>query len=167
MQDKKIAALILEARRGCVVLVNKWDLLEGSTTREYTEAFQRAVPFLSFVPLVFASAKSGFNIRKSIDVIDQVAAQITTEVPTSTLNKVLHGCFERVQPPMVQGRRMKFYYATQTGTKPVRFRLFVNDTVKLTDAYRLYLINQLRQAFGLEGAPIVLNFASSHETKKP
>ena len=168
MQDKKIAALILEARRGCVVLVNKWDLLaEGATTREYTEAFRRAVPFLGFVPMVFASAKSGYNIRKSVEVIDQVAAQITTEVPTSTLNKVLHGCFERVQPPMVQGRRMKFYYATQTGTKPVRFRLFVNDTVKLTDAYRLYLINQLRQAFGLEGAPIVLNFASSHEAKKP
>ena len=99
-------------------------------------------------------------------VIDQVAAQITTEVPTSTLNKVLHGCFERVQPPMVQGRRMKFYYATQTGTKPVRFRLFVNDTVKLTEAYRLFLINQLRQSFGLEGAPVVLDFKTSHGTKK-
>ncbi len=162
MQDKKIAARIMEARKGCVVLVNKWDLLDHSTMREYYAAFQRALPFLTFVPLVFVSALTGLNIRKSIDVIDHVAAQITTEIPTSTLNKLLHDAFQRVQPPMVQGRRMKFYYATQTGTKPVRFRLFVNDTVKLTDAYHKYLVNILRQAHGFEGAPVVLDFKSSH-----
>lgn len=162
MQDKKIAARIMEARKGCVVLVNKWDLLGHSTMREYYAAFQRALPFLTFVPLVFVSALTGLNIRKSVDVIDHVAAQITTEIPTSTLNKLLHDAFQRVQPPMVQGRRMKFYYATQTGTKPVRFRLFVNDTVKLTDAYHKYLVNTLRGAHGFEGAPVVLDFKSSH-----
>ena len=165
-QDKKIAARIIEARKGCVVLVNKWDLLDESTMREYYAAFQRVVPFLRHVPIVFVSAKTGLNIRKSVEVIDHVAAQISTEVPTSTLNKVLHNAFERVQPPMVQGRRMKFYYATQTGTRPVRFRMFVNDTVKLTEPYRLYLINQLRLAFGLEGAPVLLDFASSHQARK-
>ncbi|HEY8240619.1 MAG TPA: hypothetical protein VIH35_04190, partial [Kiritimatiellia bacterium] len=72
---------------------------------------------------------------------------------------------KRVQPPLVQGKRMKLYYATQVGTRPVRLRMFVNDPKRVTDSYRSFLINQLRKAAGLEGAPIVLEFRSSHERK--
>lgn len=163
LQDKKIAAKILEARKGCVILVNKWDLLGGFTMREYTESFRRAVPFLNFAPLVYVSAKSGENIRKSVDAIDAVAAQISTTLPTATLNRVLHQATERVQAPLVKGKRMKFYYATQTGTRPVRVRLFVNDPTRMTESYRVYLIHALRSACGLDGAPILLDFKSSHD----
>jgi len=165
-QDKKIAAKIIDNHKGCVLLVSKWDLAEGVTQRAYEKAFREQVPFLSFAPLLFASSTSGFNIRKTIETIDYVAAQITTEIPTGTLNRVLHDTFKRVQAPMVRTHRLKFYYATQVGTKPVRLRLFVNNPEYVAPAYKAYLLNSLRKAYGLEGAPLVIDFRSSHEGGK-
>lgn len=167
-QDKKIAGLILDARKGCVCLINKWDLAQGETKvtqREYEKAMRQNLYFLAFVPMVFASAQSGYNVRKAIEVMDRVAGQLIATIPTSTLNRVLHDAFKRTQPPMVKGRRLKFYYATQVGTRPIRLRLFVNEPTLTTAAYRLYLLGRLRDALGLEGAPIVLDFRSSHERR--
>ena len=162
-QDKKIAARVNEHRKGCLVVINKWDLVENATEREYEKYFRMFMPFYSYVPLVYVSAKTGRNIRKVIDMIDHVAAQTMLQVPTGTLNRVLHDAFKRVQPPMVQGKRMKMYYATQAGVKPVRIRLFVNDPNRMTDAYRAYLTGCLRSAFGFEGAPVLLGLTSSHQ----
>lgn len=165
-QDKKIAGLILEARKGCVMLVNKWDLAQGETRvspREYEKALRKEMYFLPFVPVVFVSARSGLNVRKAIETIDYVAAQISTTLPTSTINRVLHDAVKRVAPPRVGGKRLKFYYATQVGTRPLRFRFFVNQPELNTPAYQAYLVSALRRAAGLEGAPVVIEFQSSHE----
>ncbi len=165
-QDKKIAGLIMEARKGCVVLINKWDLATAETevtAREYEKAFRREMYFLSYVPIVFASAHSGHNIRKAIETIDYVAAQISMKIPTSTLNRVLHDAVKRVMPPRSAGKRLKFYYATQVGERPLRFRFFVNQPELCAPAYQTYLISALRSASGLEGAPIVVEYRSSHE----
>ncbi|MCZ7591745.1 MAG: ribosome biogenesis GTPase Der [Kiritimatiellae bacterium] len=165
-QDKKIAGLVLEARKGCVVLINKWDLAEGEETvtqKEYEKAFRREMYFLSYVPIVFVSAREGTNIRKAIESIDYVAAQISTNLPTSTLNRILHDAVKRVAPPRVTGKKLKFYYATQVGERPLRFRFFVNQPKLCTPSYQTYLINTLRSAAGLEGAPIVVDYRSSHD----
>lgn len=165
-QDKKIAGLVLEARKGCVVLINKWDLAEGGekvTQKEYEKAFRREMYFLSYVPIVFVSAREGTNIRKAIESIDYVAAQISTTIPTSTLNRILHDAVKRVAPPRVTGKKLKFYYATQIGARPLRFRFFVNQPRLCTPSYQTYLINTLRSAAGLEGAPIVVEYRSSHD----
>ncbi len=162
VQDKKIAATILENRKGCVLLVNKWDLAEGVKPKEYEDALRREMFFLSFAPIVFASAKSGFNVRNSIEAIDHVAAQVNTQLTTGLLNRTLHDAFTRVQPPSIQGRPLKFYYAAQTGVRPVRVRMFVNDPRRATEAYTAYLESSLRKTFGLEGAPLSLDFRSSH-----
>jgi GTP-binding protein len=166
LQDKKIAAKILECNKGCVILVSKWDLLAGFTRKEYEEAFRRAVPFLNFAPMVFVSALTGENVRKSIEAIDHVAAQISAELPTATLNRALQNATRRVQPPLVKGKRLKCYYATQTGTRPIRIRIFVNDPARLHESYRTYLISTLRGNFGLEGAPVILDFKPSHAPRK-
>jgi GTP-binding protein len=163
VQDKKIAAKILDEKRGCVVIVNKWDLAKGVKPKEYERALRDVMFFLNFSPVIFASSKSGFNIQKSIDVIDHVAAQVRTTLTTGLLNRVMRDAFDRVQPPMVQGKRLKYYYCTQTGTQPIRVRFFVNETTRLTPAYRSYLISVLRKVFGLEGAPVILDFRSSHD----
>lgn len=168
-QDKKIAGLITEARKGCVLLVNKWDLAQADikvTQREYEKALRRSMYFLSFAPIVFASAQSGYNVRKAIETIDYVAAQISTNIPTSTLNRVLHDAVKRVSPPRVGGKRLKFYYATQVGERPPRFRFFVNQPELNTPAYQAYLVSALRAASGFEGSPIVFEFRSSHERKE-
>lgn len=167
-QDKKIAGKILDARKGCVVLINKWDLASGESKvsqREYEEALRRELYFLSFVPVVFVSASSGYNVRKAIETIDAVAAHISTTLPTSALNKILHDAVKRVAPPRVGGKRLKFYYAVQTGTRPLRFRFFVNQPELSVPSYQAYLIGAIREAAGLEGAPIVVDYRSSHERR--
>ncbi len=167
-QDKKIAGLILDARKGCVLLVNKWDLATAETKvtqREYEKALRRDLYFLSYVPVVFVSAQSGLNVRKAVETIDYVAGQISTTLPTSTLNKVLHDAVKRVAPPRTGGKRLKFYYAAQTGVRPLRFRFFVNQPDLCVPSYQAYLIAALREAAGFEGAPIVVEYRSSHERK--
>lgn len=156
-QDKAIANTVIDAHKGCLVVVNKWDLLKGhSSEREYREALSHAIGFLKWVPFVFASAKDGFNVRKCLETIDYVAGQIQTQIPTATLNRVLSDAVERVQPPMLKGKRFKIYYATQTSVNPIRISLFVNDPTRLTDTYREYLLHALRRHFGLEGAPVLI-----------
>ena len=162
VQDKKIAAKIVEEKRGAVIVVNKWDLAGNMAEKKYENALRKELFFFDYVPVVFASAKSGYNVQRTVDVIDHVSVQVSTELTTGLLNRTLHDAFTRVQPPEVKRKRLKFYYCTQTGTRPIRIRLFVNDRKCVADSYKAYLENSLRRAFGLEGAPLILDFRSSH-----
>ncbi len=154
-QDKKIASLIFEYRRGCVILVNKWDLTGGTTERQYHDALRRALPFLDFVPIVFISARTGFNMSRAVDAIDVVARCNHPSLGTGVLNRVIKRASDNKQPPVVKGRRLKIYYATQVGVRPLTIALFVNSGGKIAPAYESYLARSLRQEFGLEGSPIV------------
>ena len=155
-QDKAILNLIEDAEKGCVLIINKWDLMGHSTQKQYLDALERDMPYLKWVPIVFVSAKDGYNIRQCLDTIDLVATQIQSHLPTGILNRTIMNAYDRVQPPMIKGKRFKIYYATQMGAKPLRIGLFVNDPKRFTNPYREYLINCLRKAFGLEGAPVKL-----------
>lgn len=167
-QDKRIARQILDCSSGCIILVNKWDVAMKAeiTQRRYGEALREVLPFLGFVPILFVSAATGYNIRRSVDAIDVVATSVATQLSTGVLNRVLHDAFARVQPPLARGRRLKLYYATQTGACPIYVSLFVNSPKLLIQSYESYLIRSLREAFGLEGAPIHLRFKSSHKSNK-
>ena len=109
-------------------------------------------------PVLFASAKSGYNIRQTVEAIDYVAGQVMVEIPTGILNRTIQDAYEKVNPPSRSGRRLKIYYATQVGSDPVRIRMFVNNPKLITPQYRSYLIKRLRAKFGLEGAPVILQF---------
>jgi GTP-binding protein len=165
--DKRIASTIEEAQKGCVVIVNKWDLAAGLVKMEaYEQALKKVFAYLA-VPVLFISAHDGTNIRKSIEAIDRVAAAVQLKLPTGVMNRLLRDAMQKVQPPMIEGRRLKLYYATQVSTKPIRIKLFVNQTRRLTPAYETYLIRSLRRAFDLDGAPVIFVLASSHEQPKP
>ncbi len=154
--DKTIASLIEEHEKGCVVIINKWDLMsDKATQKEYLTALSREVPFLHWVPIMFVSAKDGYNIRQCMEAIDQVAEQIQTRIPTGLLNRTIMKAYERVQPQVMLNKRFKIYYATQLGIKPIRIGLFVNDPKRLPKTYREYLVNSMRKAFGLLGAPLI------------
>ena len=156
-RDKKLAAMIAEKEKGCIILVNKWDLQKDeSTQRKYGEDLGRSLPFLSHVPIVFCSAETGYNIRKSIEAIDYVSKQVSTQMGTGMLNRIIDNAFRKTQPPMVKGKRLKIFYCTQVGVRPIRIRLFVNSPSLATPAYKKYLIRILRSHFGLEGAPVVM-----------
>ncbi|MDA0578224.1 MAG: ribosome biogenesis GTPase Der, partial [Verrucomicrobia bacterium] len=157
-QDKKVAAIIAEHRRGATLFVNKWDLAQATQTK-YDPALREALPFLAHCPIVYLSANSGFNIRRSLEAIDQVATQVHAHLPTGILNRVLLDAAERVQPPAIGGKRFKAYYAAQVGRDPIRVRIFANHGAGIPQAYRDFLVRSLREKFGLEGAPVEIQFA--------
>ena len=165
-QDKKIASLISTSGKGCILLVNKWDMAEGKVTQtEYEPAVFEVMPFMKHCPLLFISAKTGYNIRRTIDAIDHVAGQIRTSLPTGILNRAIIDACEKVHAPSVGGRHLKIFYATQVGQSPVRINLYVNNPKFAVPAYRDYVVRSLREKFGLDGAPIVLNFKErTHKT---
>jgi len=155
--DKTIVSMVMEANKGCVLAVNKWDLMRDHTTeKKYREALARAIPYLGFVPVEFISAKTGHGLKAVFDRVDHVARQIDSDLPTGVLNRVILRAVEKVQPPYVLNKRFKVFYAVQTGRRPVTVRLFVNYPDILPAAYEQYLLARLREAFGLEGAPIRL-----------
>lgn len=153
-QDKKIASLILRHRKGCAILVNKWDLKRDAGAARYRKALREALPFLDFVPVVMVSAKTGFNVGRAIETIDAVAACNDARLGTGVLNRVIQQACERKQPPIIGAKRLKIYYAVQIGRRPATIALFMNSPRRLPQAYESYLANVLRRAFGLEGTPI-------------
>lgn len=167
-QEKKISALIREHHKACVVLVNKWDLAKGTKVKEsdYEESMRKELFFLGDIPVLFVSAENGYQIRRSFEVIDAVAARLETKMPTGVLNRVIRDAFAQSQPPFSKGRQLKFYYATQTGQNPPRVTLFVNDPKLSTPTHQAFLTNRLREAFDLAGVPVVLRYRSSHGEKE-
>ena len=167
-QEKKIAALIREHHKACVVLVNKWDLAKDTAVKaaDYEESMRKELFFLGDIPIVFVSAMNGHQIRRSFEVIDAVAARLQTKMPTGVLNRVVRDAFARSQPPFSKGRQLKFYYATQTGQNPPRVTLFVNDPKLSTPTHQAYLAAKIRGAFDLAGVPLVLRYRSSHGDKE-
>ena len=167
-QEKKIAALIREHHKACVVLVNKWDLAKDTAVKaaDYEESMRKELFFLGDIPIVFVSAMNGHQIRRSFEVIDAVAARLQTKMPTGVLNRVVRDAFARSQPPFSKGRQLKFYYATQTGQNPPRVTLFVNDPKLSTPTHQAFLAAKIRGAFDLAGVPLVLRYRSSHGDKE-
>ena len=158
MQDKHIAALIQENQKGCVVLMNKWDLAmeKGMTQTQAEPALRKMMPFMSYCPVLFISAKTGLNVRKSVEVIDTVAANTRVNLPTGMLNRTLIEATRRVVAPSRGGRRLRVYYAVQIRVAPITIRMFVNDPKVATKQYTDFMTRALRERFGLEGAPVLV-----------
>ena len=155
-QDMRIAGKIIDAQKACVILMNKWDLAleKGMTESEATAVIRKMMPFLSYAPVVYCSAKSGYNIRRTVDAIDAVASSVRTEMPTGILNRTIEVAAKKTLSPMRNGKRLKVYYALQVGMDPLTIRLFVNDPKLVVPAYKSYLEKAIRARFGLEGAPL-------------
>ena len=156
MQDKRIAGKILDAKKACAVIMNKWDLAseDGVSEKKAEDAVRQMMPFLNFAPLVFCSNKTGYNIRRTIDAIDRAAASASMKLPTGMLNRTFEVAAKKTLAPMVKGKRLKIFYGLQVSTNPQTIRLFVNDPKLVKDSYLAYLEKALRARFGLEGAPL-------------
>lgn len=155
-QDSKVAGYAHEQGKACIVAVNKWDTVEKSTgtMEEFRRKLQEDFSFMSYVPFIFISAKTGQRVEKLFDMINDVYRQNSMRVSTGMLNDVLAYATTRVQPPSDKGRRLKIYYMTQPSAKPPTFVVFVNRADLFHFSYQRYLENQIRQTFGLEGTPI-------------
>ena len=157
-QDSKVAGYAHEKGKGCVVAVNKWDAVEKETNTmdEFRKKLTDDFSFMSYVPFVFISAKTGLRMNKLFEMIKYVAQQNAVRIPTGRLNDVLSYATSRVQPPSDKGRRLKIYYMTQASTKPPTFVAFVNRADLFHFSYQRYIENQIRETFALDGTPIVI-----------
>ncbi len=155
-QDKKIADVIENRGKACIIVVNKWDLVDKNTATagEYVHAIHREMPFMSFAPVMFISALTGQRVHKILDEVDKAFEQFTARVPTSEVNRFLEHALAAHTPPMHKGRPVKFYYASQVATRPPTFLFSVNRPDGVKPSYRRYLVNRLREAYGFDATPI-------------
>ncbi|MBP3311587.1 MAG: ribosome biogenesis GTPase Der [Butyricicoccus sp.] len=155
-QDTKVAGEAHNAGKACIVVVNKWDLVEkdGKTMKEYTLRVREGLAYMPYAPVLFISALTGQRVDKLYDMIAHVYEQNHKRIPTGQLNSILAEATARVQPPTDKGRRLKIYYVTQAGVTPPTFVFFCNDARLFHFSYQRYLENQIREVFDLTGTPV-------------
>ncbi len=159
-QDTKVIGYALEHGRALIILVNKWDLLEGDKKRQKQVLSEvgRQLPFLGFAPVLNVSAKTGYGIKRLFPVIGSVYRQYKASFPTSALNRLLREAIENHSPPIYKNKRLKFYYTSQIGTSPPRFVIMTNSYKGVHFSYQRYLTNRFREGLGLDKVPIQLIF---------
>ena len=155
-QDSKVAGLAHEAGKASIVVVNKWDAVqkETNTMGAMRASLEKDFSFMSYVPILFLSAKTGQRVPQLFETAKQVAQNNAMRIKTGVLNDVLAQATARVQPPTDKGRRLKIYYMTQASTKPPTFVCFVNSKELFHFSYQRYLENQIRETFGMTGTPV-------------
>ena len=155
-QDSKVAGLALEAGKGCIIAVNKWDAIEknGQTMDSYRKKLMTDFSFMSYAPIIFISAKTGQRIDRLFELIKYVNEQNSMRISTGKLNDLLADATARVQPPTDKGKRLRIYYITQASTRPPTFVCFCNREDLFHYSYQRYIENQIRSVFGLEGTPV-------------
>lgn len=155
-QDTKIAGLAHDSGKACIVVANKWDLVEKDTKTMERERkrIMGDLSFMSYAPILFISAMTGQRVDRLFELINFVYDQNSMRIKTGMLNDVLADATARVQPPTDKGRRLKIYYMTQTGIRPPTFVVFCNRKDLFHFSYQRYIENQIRATFGLEGTPI-------------
>ncbi|MCA9542469.1 MAG: ribosome biogenesis GTPase Der, partial [Myxococcales bacterium] len=159
-QDARVVGVAAEKGRALVLAVNKWDALEKDhkTAQQFRAQLELKLPFAAFAPVLFLSGLTGQRVHKLMDLVDEVRAAHLHRVPTAELNRWLELCVQRHQPPVVHGRRLKMYYATQARVAPPTVVVSCNDPEAVHFSYERYMQNQLREAFPLTGTPIRLHF---------
>jgi GTP-binding protein len=155
-QDLKIAGIIKEAGKACLILVNKWDLVvkDSKSAAAYEAQIREELDFLSFAPLLFVSALTGQRVNKIMEMINLVMNNYLYRISTGRLNQVIADAVMMHNPPSNKGRAFKIFYATQIKVKPPTILLSVNDPEGMAESYRRYLENKLREQFKFTGTPI-------------
>ncbi|NLB61891.1 MAG: ribosome biogenesis GTPase Der [Clostridiales bacterium] len=166
-QDVRIAGYAHEEGRASILVVNKWDLIEKDTNtmNEFKKRLKTDLAFMSYVPMLFVSAKTKQRLHKMFDEINRVYEQTNRRITTGTLNDCVSEAVMVKEPPSDKGRRLKIYYATQVAVAPPTFVLFVNDAKAMHFSYQRYLENFFRKYFGLDATPIKLIIRNKNEER--
>lgn len=154
-QEMRIAAEIEQLGKSCILLFNKWDLMDNLKMEHAMRGVREAAPFLAHCPTLFISATKQRNLDKIFPLIQEVYRQRFLRLTTGVLNKFVEGCLQKYHPPMIMGKRLRIYYLTQAESNPPKFVLFVNRPNLMTGAYKKFLINRLREEFPFTGCPLL------------
>ncbi len=159
-QDARIGGFIHEKGKGCILAVNKWDLVEkdSQTMVEYEGDVRESLKYLLYAPILFISALTGQRVSKVLDAVDHVSDQAKKRISTSQLNKCFREWVEKFPPPLYKNRGVKLNYITQVSTAPPTFLIYTNRPKGIHFSYERYLLNQMRETFSFEGVPVRLLF---------
>lgn len=167
-QDAKLLSLVVEKAKALVVVVNKWDVAEqaGATQDYYRKELARRLPFVSFAPLLFVSAKEGRGVVRVLEKAARLVEQFRARFPTPQLNELLEGIQESHPPPLARGLPVKLFYVAQVAYAPPTFVINCGRPEAISDHYRRFVENRFREAFGLE-VPMRLVFRERKRRKRP
>ena len=167
-QDAQILSYAHQRGKALLLAVNKWDLVSkaGGVAEIYRERLYQKLSFLDYVPVHFISAATGHGMRKLLETASRVIKAYQRKIQTSAVNQALQQIVRAHAAPLSQGRAVKFYYGTQTGTRPPAFTLFVNTPHAVPESYQRYLVHQLRATLGLDYAPIRLILRARRAEKR-
>ena len=157
-QDKHVAGLAHEAKKGVIIVYNKWDLVnkDEKTMDKITKEIRNQFQYLDYAPIAFVSAKDNKRVNTLLPLIDQVYNNVNLRIKTNVLNEVIMDAQLANPAKTHNGKRLKIYYASQVQTAPCVIVLFVNDPELMHFSYQRYIENKLREAFGFEGVPITI-----------
>ena len=155
-QDMSIYNLIIKNKKGCVVVVNKWDLFikDSNTMKEYTEALKARLAPFNDIPIVFTSVLKMQRIQDVLNAATEVYANYSRKIPTARLNEILLPVIEETPPPAWKGKYVKIKYVTQLPTRFPAFAFFCNLPQYIKEPYKRFLENQIRKNFNLNGCPV-------------
>jgi len=157
-QDFRLAELISQEGRACIIVINKWDMVpekDSNTAAQYEKNLRVQLRNLDWAPVVFSSALTGQRVQKVLNAALQAGEQHRTRITTATLNMILEEATNWKSPPSGKnGKRGKVYYGTQVAVRPPTFVLFVNQTDAFNDSYKRYMERQFRENVGFPGTPI-------------
>ena len=157
-QDKHVAGLAHEAKKGVIIVYNKWDLVDkdDKTMDKITKEIRDQFAYLDYAPIAFTSAKDGKRVNTLLPLIDEVYNNVNLRIKTNVLNEVIMDAQLANPAKTHNGKRLKIYYASQVETAPCVIALFVNDPELMHFSYQRYIENKVREAFGFEGVPITI-----------
>ena len=165
-QDVSLLGLVLERGRALVVVTNKWDGLSAYERKRIRDELDRRLPFLDFAERITISALHGTAVGDMLPAVERAFRAATRDLSTTELTRELESAVMEHPPPMVRGRRIRLRYAHQGGRNPPVIVIHGNQTDRLPEAYRRYLINRFRKAFKLKGTPVRLSFKTSNNPFK-
>lgn len=156
--DKHIAGYAIERGKGLIFVVNKWDKVENTTIQEFEKLMRAEFQFATYAPIVFLSALTKKRIHTLMPEIIKVKENVKKEIKTSIINEVIQDAYQLNLPPSYKGKRLKIYFASQTGINPPKFTFRVNNKGLVHFSYERYLENKIRENFDFTGTPITLQF---------
>ena len=156
-QDKKIAGYAHDSGKGCVIVVNKWDIFPNKhdrSTNRFTDDLRERLGFLQYAPVVYVSALTGQRVERVTELVKFVAEQQSMRIQTSILNELIRDAVAVNPPPSKKGKSAKIFFVTQADICPPKFIIFVNEPELLHFSYLRFIENRLRESFGFEGTPL-------------
>ena len=164
-QDVRIAGFIHEEKKPSLIVMNKWDLIEkdDKTMNEFNKQLEKDLSFMDYFESLYISAKTGQRVTNIMPKILEILSHNNYRISTSLLNEIVGDAVRMTQPPVINGKKLKIYYASQTGVCPPTFTFKVNDKKHLHFSYARYLENVIRRNINLKGTPIELIFKNKVE----